>query len=226
MAEPSNRELILERALTLFNEQGIEGVGVRELARDLGLSPGNVSYHFKRKDDLVVALAQQLNELNNRTYDLEHPAGDVAEWMERYAQLFRNQWAYRALALALPSLMMSSEPLRQHYDAVQEQRRGNHAQVLRSLERAGQLKRVSAKTRATLVGSIALIGRFWLADHMVSYPHEPLERVIRHVQSLLANVLLPHATPAGQRALAPFCGRALSLDRRRASSCADAHPPD
>ncbi len=40
---PTTRQAILDRSRELFNEHGLESVGVRDLARDLGLSPGNVS---------------------------------------------------------------------------------------------------------------------------------------------------------------------------------------
>ena len=49
-------ERILEYAREAFNERGVAAVGVREIARDLGLSPGNVSYHFPTKEALIRAV--------------------------------------------------------------------------------------------------------------------------------------------------------------------------
>jgi AcrR family transcriptional regulator len=44
-----------ERGREVFNEPGVAAVGVREIARDLGLSPGNVSYHYPTKEALLLA---------------------------------------------------------------------------------------------------------------------------------------------------------------------------
>ena len=44
--KPNTREKILARALELYNEHGVEYVGVRELAKDLNLKGGNITYYF------------------------------------------------------------------------------------------------------------------------------------------------------------------------------------
>lgn len=44
---------ILETARKLFNEQGYNGVSMRDIAGALGISVGNLTYYFKRKEDLL-----------------------------------------------------------------------------------------------------------------------------------------------------------------------------
>lgn len=48
---------ILETARKLFNEQGYNGVSMRDIAGALGISVGNLTYYFKRKEDLLEAVA-------------------------------------------------------------------------------------------------------------------------------------------------------------------------
>ncbi len=59
------RQRIIDRALALFNEHGLERIGMRELARDLQLRPGNLTYHFARKEDLILA------QVGGHTADVE-----------------------------------------------------------------------------------------------------------------------------------------------------------
>ena len=47
---------ILLTALTLFNEHGENTVTSVDIAIELDISPGNLYYHFKGKESLVVAL--------------------------------------------------------------------------------------------------------------------------------------------------------------------------
>jgi AcrR family transcriptional regulator len=53
------REALLESALVLLKEAGLESLTLREVARRAGVSPGAPYHHFKDKAQLVQALAQR-----------------------------------------------------------------------------------------------------------------------------------------------------------------------
>ncbi|GFM86579.1 TetR family transcriptional regulator [Pseudomonas cichorii] len=58
------RDRILECALILFNQQGEPNVSTLEIANELGISPGNLYYHFHGKEPLVMELFERFqNEL-------------------------------------------------------------------------------------------------------------------------------------------------------------------
>ena len=46
-ASNSTRERILQTSLQLFNAQGLPSVSTHRIAAELGMSPGNLHYHFK-----------------------------------------------------------------------------------------------------------------------------------------------------------------------------------
>ncbi|MDR1481965.1 MAG: TetR/AcrR family transcriptional regulator [Synergistaceae bacterium] len=50
------REKILETARDLFNRRGYNEVSMRNISDELGISVGNLTYHFKKKEDLVEAV--------------------------------------------------------------------------------------------------------------------------------------------------------------------------
>jgi len=47
------RDRILEASLVLFNEHGIAAVSTHRIAAELGISPGNLHYHFKSKEQIL-----------------------------------------------------------------------------------------------------------------------------------------------------------------------------
>jgi Transcriptional regulator len=50
---------ILNKALELFNTYGYESVKMRDISGALNISPGNLTYHYKKKDDIIYAIVQQ-----------------------------------------------------------------------------------------------------------------------------------------------------------------------
>lgn len=53
------KEKILNKALDLFNIYGFESVKMRDISGALNISPGNLTYHFKKKEDIIYAIVQQ-----------------------------------------------------------------------------------------------------------------------------------------------------------------------
>ncbi|EAY23988.1 TetR/AcrR family transcriptional regulator [Microscilla marina] len=56
----NTKERILDKATELFNEQGITNTSIRNIADALEMSPGNITYHFKSKEEIV----QHIQERN------------------------------------------------------------------------------------------------------------------------------------------------------------------
>ena len=62
MAAPKTRDRILEAALRLFNDEGLPAVSTHRVAAELGISPGNLHYHFKTKRLIVAWLFRRYED--------------------------------------------------------------------------------------------------------------------------------------------------------------------
>lgn len=51
------KENIMDTARELFNEKGFHDTCMRDIASELHISVGNLTYHFKKKEDLIEAIA-------------------------------------------------------------------------------------------------------------------------------------------------------------------------
>jgi AcrR family transcriptional regulator len=56
------RDRILEASLALFNQDGLAAVSTHRIAAELGISPGNLHYHFKAKQLIVGALFRRFEQ--------------------------------------------------------------------------------------------------------------------------------------------------------------------
>ena len=61
MAKMSTRDLILDVAIVLLNERGESIVTSVDLANEMNISPGNLYYHFKGKEEVVEELYAQFH---------------------------------------------------------------------------------------------------------------------------------------------------------------------
>jgi len=91
------KKRILDTALRSFNERGVNATAVLKIAMALGMSPGNLTYHFKRKSDIVMALVLTLREkIEEAVSDIEHPL-KPSPVIDHLELTLRTLWSYRFL---------------------------------------------------------------------------------------------------------------------------------
>jgi AcrR family transcriptional regulator len=58
----NTKEKILSKALELFNEKGYNTITTRSIAAELGISAGNLHYHFKHSEDILKILFSEMTQ--------------------------------------------------------------------------------------------------------------------------------------------------------------------
>ncbi len=91
--EPLTRRRVLDAALALIDREGIEGLTMRRLGRELGIEAMSLYNHVRDKEDLLDGLVGLLAS------EVALPEPDVGDWIERIAELVRR---YRRLAHVHP----------------------------------------------------------------------------------------------------------------------------
>ena len=98
---------ILNRSMQLFNDYGIESVSIYRVAESLGISPGNLTYHFKRKKNLVDALMNRLEQqFVAGLKEFPYTSG-ARSFVQAYAELFGISWQHRGIFNSAPYLIQS-----------------------------------------------------------------------------------------------------------------------
>lgn len=111
------REALLARAMEFIEEAGVEGLSLRQLARDLGVSHAAPGKHFRDKQALLDALALDgFRGMNTRIVGASQAAGDHRSRFVRIAR------AYVDFAVSRPVLLAVMHSTKHHPDASDELR--------------------------------------------------------------------------------------------------------
>lgn len=81
--------IVIAEALDLLDEVGLDGVSTRPLAKRLGVQQPSLFWHFRRKEDLLSAMAEAAMA-PHATAPLPEPADDWHEWFLANTRDFRR----------------------------------------------------------------------------------------------------------------------------------------
>lgn len=155
------KDRILSTSLQLFNEAGYSNVTTARIAEAVGISEGNLWYHFRTKQDLVGAHIQALHRMVEARLATESSPDTVLEAycaynrkafeeISTYHFLFRDQIDYsqglRGLNIRSPEFYARSVAMLQ--------------KMFRDMREAGHLKLPDAEI-APLADNVWIVIRFW-----------------------------------------------------------------
>jgi AcrR family transcriptional regulator len=202
----TTKEKITQKALELFNQNGIEYVGMRELAASMNMKIGNITYYFPTKNDLVNQLATNLSALNAETLA---PSEDLTmlSFLHTMENVFRNQQRYRCLFLSFVHLVKQNPSIAERYKIVENDRRSNFYDKVISLQMEGYLNLKSKEEINFLGSAISLIARFWISEAAISDNSMPAENQAYHYSKLIAQMFIPYTLEAGRKQIDVFFDR-------------------
>ena len=91
------KENILNVSCRMFNEKGVDAISIAQIASEMSISTGNLTYHLSRKKDIVAAHLNTLKqELSQTVVDFPY-TGTAAEYYSALFAMFDKSWDYRYL---------------------------------------------------------------------------------------------------------------------------------
>ena len=156
------RQRILDASLAMFNAQGEPNVTTNHIADELEISPGNLYYHFRNKDDII----EQLFAVYEQRMDaaLSSPSGRLPGLEDVWLQLhlvFECIWDYRFLYRDLVDILSRNRRLRLRFARILKRADEQAHQVMRGLVQAGVM-RASADEVDAAATNILVIATFWM----------------------------------------------------------------
>jgi len=193
------RERILETSLALFNRFGEPHITTADIADEMNISPGNLYYHFRNKDDIIGELyaAYEVAVIPLLAVPEEPPPGVEDLWFMLHL-LFERMREYRFLYRDLDEITSRNRKLAARFADLL--RRGEHTviELCRSLVHTGQM-RATEREIGALAANASLVSTYWMSWQRVVgvqraaagvAPDVSLEHAAYHVLALIAPFLI------------------------------------
>ncbi len=110
------RDRIIQTSLEMFNEQGERNVTTNHIASKLGISPGNLYYHFKNKQQIIFDIYLEYEKKVD--VNLQVPADrplDINDKLLYLQRIFAGLWDYRFIHRDLQHLLQNDAELHKRY---------------------------------------------------------------------------------------------------------------
>ncbi len=156
------KQRILDASLALFNAQGEPNVTTNHIADELEISPGNLYYHFRNKDDIIEQIFVRFEERMDTA--LAAPGDRLPELEDVWLQLhmvFECISEYRFLYRDIVEILSRNRMLRLRFARILRRASENAALVMRGLVRNDAMRASAAEIEATAT-NILVVATFWM----------------------------------------------------------------
>jgi AcrR family transcriptional regulator len=196
------KERILAVALEMFNTLGAPQVTTNALADELGISPGNLYYHYRNKDDIINQLFAQYESVIDELLEMpENGMPNVEDaWLFLHV-LFEAIWKFRFLYRDLNDLLTTNRKLEMKFQSVLRRKEALARGLTLALARSGELSANEVEIGA-LSRNMVVVATYWLSYEYAKNPrhfNDPatgsaaLARGAYHVLSLVAPFMKPQS---------------------------------
>ncbi len=195
----STKEKILAAALMLFNERGTDVVTVRHIAQAVGISHGNLCYHYANTDAIILTLYQQLVERINQVMvrPTREDRVDLATVEQLISQTMTALYDYRFLMLDFTGIMRRCPAIWQQHRVLINHRKGVFRQLLNQLRAQGLVRPAFYPDYDDhLLGQVFVLSDFWMVSAEWPPQASPADQLLSY-QRVLKALLVPLLTEQG-----------------------------
>jgi AcrR family transcriptional regulator len=170
------RERILELSLRLFNEFGEPNITTTVIAEEMNISPGNLYYHFRNKDDIVNSLFAQFETEIGRMLSMPEGRRPNMEDVWLYLHFsFELVWRYRFFYRDLNDLLSRNRKLELHFKQILAHKIKVAKELCLGLREDKAMEATDMEIDA-LATNIVVVGTYWLSYEYVRNPRRYTEQ--------------------------------------------------
>ena len=196
MSELNTKQKILNASIHLFNTNGMANVRLQQIANEVGISPGNLAYHFRNKE----AIIETINE------DLYQASSEILSTYRIFPNLmdFDNQLTkYFTFIQKYPFYFLDLLEIERHYPKIQSKRQIHIAKMISQIRKRFDFNHqrglIIVEPRPGVYDSIAntiwILISFWVPQNLVRGAEHIMQS--RQFKEMIWNQFFPYFTEKG-----------------------------
>jgi len=196
----TTKVIILETALDLFNTQGLSKVTLRTIANNMGISQGNLNYHFKKREDIIEALYFQLiDRINESMSQIVENDNILKVLLDMSQSVMFNLFAYRFIMLDFVQIMRENGRIKLHFQALQKLREEQFLTFFEVLISAGVMEKETLPNEyRNLCNRLQILGDFWISSAEISKGKLSKKSISKYGE-IINQSIYPYMTEKGQK---------------------------
>lgn len=192
------RDKIITASIELFNEHGERNITTNHIASHLGISPGNLYYHFRNKEDIIRNIFDLYKaKLENSFIPAEYSHDPVALLHHTLDSVFELQWRFSFFYANLPDILARDEQLQNAYHEVQAAQVSTMKATVTELKVKGVLT-IDDEDVPDLVNSLKINTIFWITYLKTLNPNTKIEKAMIY-QGVLTVIAMLKPYVQGER---------------------------
>ncbi|WMN11469.1 TetR/AcrR family transcriptional regulator [Marivirga salinae] len=192
------KEKILETARLLFNSQGISAISSKAIAEEMGISYGNLCYHFPKKDDIILQLYLNMQKnVEQQFKNIKEEVINLEFMLSRLKILFEEIYKYKFIYLGITKVVRHFDHIKKHAQDQFDQRWNILDTISGFLIANGYMKAFKDdRQKDMLIHALLMVSNSWISDAEVFYKGKDDEKIDYYMQ-VFFNLVRPTLTEKG-----------------------------
>lgn len=197
----STKHHIIESAIALFNEKGYAAVTLFELAKELKMSRGNLTYHFKDKDNLLSTIAQRMWDQMEQERSKTRQLPSFENLQNEVKLYYKYQRQYRFI-FTDPHVLKHKIIVKQFRKMTDESIEDIKASIAFSIKLGNMREESYPGLYNNLALTTWMLTFFWLPQQVIRG-----EKTTMDGDQMIWSLVLPHLTDKGVKSFQKYFGR-------------------
>ena len=193
------KDKIIATAIDLFNIHGTKAISTNHIAKEMGISPGNLYYHFRSKNDIIRSISDNFsNELGSALkIQLDTISDFSSNLTSLFNRFFKIQQSYQFLFLEGVHLTKQDSRLLDNYTNLRSLIKKGYHELLSNLVKIKIMKRQSLNIIDDLLDTQWIIMWYWI-NHTILDRNTYDDFQIKKGIKLSFSIIKPHLTSIGK----------------------------
>ena len=193
------KDKIIATAIDLFNIHGTKAISTNHIAKEMGISPGNLYYHFESKNEIVRSISDNFsNELGSVLKIQLDTISDFSSTLTSlFNRFFKIQQSYQFLFLEGVHLTKQDSRLLDNYTNLRSLIKKGYHELLSNLVKIKIMKRQSLNIIDDLLDAQWIIMWYWI-NHTILDRNTYDDFQIKKGIKLSFSIIKPQLTSIGK----------------------------